>query len=102
MAHEPIVPPTHPGVMLRMEFLEPLGMTDEQLADALGVPPVEITELTAQQRGITPELGLRLSRHFGLSDGFWIRLQRHYESELAKDRAVGARYRDGSTPPPAR
>ena len=100
MAHEPIMPPTHPGKFLRLEFLEPLGMTDEQLADELGVPPAEITELTGERRGITTDLGVRLSRHFGLSDGFWIRLQRHYDSEMAKDRAAGVHY--GAEQPPGR
>jgi addiction module HigA family antidote len=94
MAHEPIMPPTHPGIILRAEFLEPLGMTDEQLATDIGVAQTDISAITSARLGISADVGLRLSRRFGMSDGFWIGLQRHYESELAKDRAVGARYPD--------
>lgn len=94
MAREPIMPPTHPGIILRTEFLEPLDLTDEQLADEIGVPHAEISAITSAQAGISIELGSRLSRRFGMSDGFFVGLQRHYESELAKDRAIGATYTD--------
>lgn len=89
MSHKPIMPPTHPGIILRTEFLEPLGLTEDRLAAEIGVPPAEINAIVSTQRGITADIGLRLSRYFGISDGFWVGLQRHYESELAKDRAAG-------------
>lgn len=91
------MPPTHPGEILRAEFLEPLGLTDEQLASEIDVSVAEVNAITTGQRGISSDLGLRLSRRFGMSDGFWIGLQRHYESELAKDRAAGATYADGQS-----
>ena len=97
MTDEPIMPPTHPGEILRTEFLEPLGLTDEQFANEIGVPVAEINAITSAQRAISSDLGLRLSRRFGMSDGFWIRLQRHYETELAKDQAAGATYADGQS-----
>jgi addiction module HigA family antidote len=79
MTDDPIMPPLHPGEILRREFLEPLGMTDEQLADAIGVPPAEISAITGRQRGVSAYIGV----------GFWTGLQEHYERELASDRARG-------------
>jgi addiction module HigA family antidote len=82
---EPIMAPTHPGVILREEFLEPMGITDYQLAKALGVPQTRISAITHGTRRISADTGLRLSRYFGMSEGFWTGLQDDYERELAKD-----------------
>ena len=68
--------PTHAGVMLRDEFLLPLALTPQELAAAIFVPPSEIAELIAGQRGITTELALRLSKYFVTSVGFWLNCQR--------------------------
>lgn len=86
MTDEPIMPPPHPGAILREEFLEPMGMTDEQLAEAIAVPVAQIDALTHGRRGISADIGLRLSRYFGMSEEFWTGLQDYYESELAQDR----------------
>jgi addiction module HigA family antidote len=91
---EPIMPPPHPGFILREEFLEPLGMTEEQLATAIGVPAAEINAVVQGRLGISADIGMRLSRYFGLSEGFWTGLQEHYEREIARDRARGVRYPD--------
>ena len=72
-------PPTHPGVMLLEEFLQPLGLTPQGLAASLFVPYPEIAELVSGQRGITTELALRLARYFTTSVGFWLNLQRVWE-----------------------
>jgi addiction module HigA family antidote len=77
--------PTHPGVILRDEFLEPMGITDYQLAKAIGVPQTRISAITHGKRRISADTGLRLSRYFGMSEGFWTGLQDDYERELAKD-----------------
>ena len=71
--------PVHSGVMLRDEFLLPLGMTSEELAAAIFVPPAEIAELIAGQRGVTTELALRLAKYFVTSVGFWLNGQREWE-----------------------
>ena len=71
--------PVHSGVMLREEFLVPLGMTPEELAAAIFVPPSEIAELIAGQRGVTTELALRLAKYFVTSVGFWLNGQREWE-----------------------
>ncbi len=85
MTDEPIMDPTHPGLILREEFLEPMGISDYQLAKAIGVPQTRISAITHGRRRISADTGLRLSRYFGMSEGFWTGLQDHYERELAKD-----------------
>ncbi len=85
MNDEPIMAPTHPGLILREEFLEPMGITDYQLAKAIGVPQTRISAITHGKRRISADTGLRLSRYFGMSEGFWTGLQAEYERELAKD-----------------
>lgn len=86
MNDEPVMAPTHPGVILREEFLEPMGVTDYQLAKAIAVPQTRIGAITNGKRRITADTALRLSRFFGMSEGFWTGLQADYERELAKDR----------------
>ncbi|MGH3439918.1 MAG: HigA family addiction module antitoxin [Sciscionella sp.] len=85
MSDTPIMGPTHPGVILREEFLEPMGITDYSLAKAIGVPQTRISAITHGRRRISADTGLRLSRYFGMSEGFWTGLQEDYERQLAKD-----------------
>lgn len=79
-------PPVHPGEMLREEWLVPLGMNANQLAEALGVNRQSIYEIVNEKRGISAEMALRLARWSGMSPRFWLGLQERYELELAKDR----------------
>ncbi|MEM7717025.1 MAG: HigA family addiction module antitoxin [Cyanobacteria bacterium P01_A01_bin.68] len=72
-------PPTHPGEILLKDFLEPMGITQRQLADALHVPYQRINELVNQKRGITPSTAIRLSKFFGNSSQFWLNLQQNWE-----------------------
>jgi len=67
--------PTHPGEMLLIEFLEPMGITQRTLADAIHVPYQRINEIINQKRGITPATALRLAKYFGMSPEFWLNLQ---------------------------
>lgn len=67
--------PTHPGEMLVEEFLNPMQITQRELADAIHVPYQRINELVNQKRGITPSTALRLARFFGVSADFWLNLQ---------------------------
>ena len=71
--------PTHPGEMLREEFLLPLGMTQRELASAIRVPYQRVNEVVRGRRGVTPSTALRLSRFFGNSPGFWMNLQLHWD-----------------------
>ena len=72
-------PPTHPGEMLLKEFLEPMQLTQQALAQAIGVPYQRVNELVNQKRGVTPSTALRLSKFFGNSPDFWLNLQNAWE-----------------------
>ena len=79
------LPPIHPGELLLEEFLKPLGMSQHALAKAIGVPPRRINEIVHGKRSITADTDLRLCRYFSLSDGYWLRCQIKYDTEMAKD-----------------
>src|SRR3990170_1830654 len=68
-------PPTHPGEMLLEEFLVPLGMTQTEFAQRMGVSYPRINELIHGKRGITPDTALRLERLLGMEAQFWLNLQ---------------------------
>jgi antitoxin HigA-1 len=78
----------HPGIILQEEFLEPLGLSQNALARAIGVPANRINEITRGRRGITADTDLRLARFFKLSEGYWLRLQNTYDMMEAR-REVG-------------
>jgi addiction module HigA family antidote len=72
-------PPTHPGEMLLEEFLNPLGLTQRELAVAIHVPYQRINEIINGRRGMTPSTALRLSRFFKTSPDFWMNLQLRWD-----------------------
>ena len=80
-----LLPPIHPGEILREEFLVPLGMSAHQLALALRVPATRINDILHERRGITADTALRLARYFGTSSRFWINMQASWELEVAQD-----------------
>lgn len=83
--------PTHPGEMLREEFLKPMDLTQKDLAEGIHVPFQRVNELVRGRRGITPSTALRLSRFFGTSAGFWLNLQVRwdlYHAQQAEGRAL--------------
>jgi addiction module HigA family antidote len=67
--------PTHPGEMLRDEFLVPMNISQRELADAIHVPYQRVNELVNQKRGVTPSTALRLAKFFSVSADFWLNLQ---------------------------
>ena len=75
MATDTFMPPVHPGEILLTEFLEPLGVTQYQLAKAVDVPARRINEIVHGQRRISADTALRLSLYFGNSPEFWMNLQ---------------------------
>lgn len=79
------LPPITPGELLLEEFLKPMGITQYRLAKEIGVPAQRISEIVAGKRAITADTDLRLCRFFGLSDGYWLRGQARYDTEVAKD-----------------
>ncbi len=93
------IPPTHPGEMLREDFLPDYGLTAASLADALGESRQAISELLEERCGLTPLMALRLSRLFGNSPELWLRAQqardlweaeRLFQKELDQIRALDA------------
>ena len=70
--------------MLVLEFMEPLGLTTDALAGALGVSPARLTEVISGERPMDADLNLRLSRYFRMSEGFFLGLQLDYELLEAK------------------
>jgi antitoxin HigA-1 len=79
----------HPGEVLLLEFLQPMNIGKEQLAQAINVPVQQIQEVVQGERSVNAELALRLSHYFGLSEKFWLNLQIHYDLEIAKDNLTG-------------
>ena len=100
--------PTHPGEMLLEEFLEPLGMTQSELAERIGVPFQRVNSLVNGRRNLTPDTALRLSKFFETSAAFWMNhqlrwdlffAQREGKDELAKIRPHRRRKKAGKTQP---
>jgi len=80
----------HPGIILKEEFLDEIGMSMTKLATAMGVPTNRISSIVKGVRRITADTDLRLSGYFGLSEGYWLRLQNQFDLMEAK-RMVGYR-----------
>ena len=81
--------PVHPGEILQKEFLEPMGLSQNRLALALGVPARRVNEIVLRKRGITADTALRLARYFKMSPQFWLGLQMDYELDMAEDALEG-------------
>ena len=77
-------PPTHPGEMLLEEFLNPMKLTQRELADAIYVPYQRINDIVNGRRGITPSTALRLAKFFGMLPDFWMNLQLRWEIYFAQ------------------
>ena len=77
--------PVTPGELLREEFLTPLGLSQYRLAKEIDVPAQRISEIVAGKRAITADTDLRLCRFFGLSNGYWLRAQAAYDTEVAEE-----------------
>lgn len=79
------IPYPHPGEILMHEFLIPMGISQYRLAKEIGVPQRRIGEIVAGTRAVSVDTGLRLSRFFGMSEGFWTGLQLDHDAAIAKD-----------------
>ena len=67
--------PTHPGEMLKEEFLIPMEISQRDLADAIHVPYQRVNEIINKKRGVTPSTSLRLAKYFGVSADYWLNMQ---------------------------
>jgi addiction module HigA family antidote len=76
--------PTHPGEVLKEDFLAPLGLTQVQLAKALKTSFRTINEILNEKRSVSPDMALRFARYFGTSPDVWIGLQADYDLYRAR------------------
>jgi len=81
-----LLPPIHPGEILRADFMEPFSLSMNRLALDLRVPVTRIAKIVHERRGITPDTALRLARYFDTSAAFWLNLQSAYDLEVAQDK----------------
>ena len=80
------LPAIHPGEILLLDFLQPLGVSQYRLAKGITVPPRRINEIVLGKRSITADTALRLARYFGTTERFWLNLQTRYDLEVERDR----------------
>ncbi len=78
--------PVHPGEILLLEFLEPLGISQYRLAKDISVPPRRINEIVKGSKEVTTNPALRLARFFGTSVRFWLNIQSQYDLETERHR----------------
>lgn len=90
--------PIHPGEVLEEEFLKPMGLSQNRLATAIGVPPRRLNEIVLHKRGVTADTALRLARYFGNSAQFWLGLQMDYELDIAQAKLARRLNREVRTP----
>jgi addiction module HigA family antidote len=81
--------PVTPGEILSEEFLKEYGLSQNQLARAIGISPNRIAEIVHNRRRITADTALRLSLYFGNSPEFWLNLQTHYDLKIARRQLSG-------------
>ena len=79
-----LLPPVHPGEILREDFMKPLHLSVNRLALELHVPATRIGEIVHNRRGITADTALRLARYFNTNPEFWLNLQNYYDLEVTR------------------
>ncbi len=80
------IKPIHPGEILMEEFLKPMGLSQNQLANDIGVPPRRINEIVHGKRRITADTALRLAHYFKMTPQFWLGLQMDYDLDIEEDK----------------
>ena len=80
--------PTHPGEMLLVEFLEPLGISQVDFAEHLGVPVQRVNEIVRGRRGVSPETAWLFSQALGTTPQFWLNLQSTYDLARTRPRTT--------------
>ena len=96
-----LMPPVHPGEVLREDFMKPLGLTVNRLALDLHVPATRVGEIVHQRRRITAETALRLARYFHTNAEFWLNLQNFYDLEISRRAGKAAEIERQVHPAPA-
>lgn len=85
-----VLAPVTPGELLWEEFMVPMGLSRYRLAKEIGVPAQRVGDIVAGKRAVTADTDLRLSRFFGLSEGYWLRAQAAHDIEVARARLEDA------------
>ena len=80
-----LIPLEHPGIFLKEEFIEPLNVSAYKVSKNTGIPNMALSEILRGLRSITPRVGIRLSKYFGLSEGYFLRLQLQYDIDVVKE-----------------
>lgn len=80
------IPPVHPGEILMEEFIKPMELSQNRLANDIGVPPRRINEIVHGKRRITADTALRLAHYFNMTPQFWLGLQMDYDLDVEEDR----------------
>lgn len=80
-----LIPLEHPGIYLKEEFLKPLNLSAYKVSKSTGITSMALSEILRGLRSITPRVGIRLSKYFGLSEGYFSRLQLQYDIDLVKE-----------------
>ena len=97
---ETLMPPVHPGEILREDFMKPLGLTVNKLAIELRVPATRIGEIVHERRRITAETAMRLARYFHTNAEFWLNLQNCYDLEVSRRSGKASEIEHQVTPAP--
>ena len=82
-----LLPPVHPGEVLKEEFMAPLELSANKLARVLRVPANRISAIVNGERGVSADTALRLARALGTTPDFWLNLQKQYDLDCARDAA---------------
>ena len=85
-----LIPLTHPGILLKQDFLDDLGIKPGTLARAIGVDRAAVKRITEGKRDITAEMSLRLGEFFDMGPDFWFGMQNNYDMRLAKREKMDA------------
>ncbi|MBT6046697.1 MAG: HigA family addiction module antidote protein, partial [Candidatus Scalindua sp.] len=80
------IEPIHPGEILLEEFLKPMGLSQNRLANDIGVSPRRINEIVHGKRSVTADTALRLAHYFKMSPQFWLGLQMDYDLDIEEDK----------------
>ncbi|MEA3467653.1 MAG: HigA family addiction module antitoxin, partial [Thermodesulfobacteriota bacterium] len=80
------IPLEHPGIFLKEEFMEPLEVSAYRISKDTNISNMAISEIVRGKRSITPRVGIRLSKYFGVSEGYFSRLQLQYDLDLIKEK----------------
>lgn len=89
MSNKDFLDPVTPGEILREDFMEPMGISMNQLSRDIAVPPNRISEIVNGKRAITADTALRLERYFGVEAQFWLNLQSEHDLRIMK-RKIGS------------